>query len=102
MIQHSEMFLQWSKKLPVDWSVIRIKFCLQDGREGSRIGPFGSSLILSEMVKEGYKVYGQENIISNDFLAGQRFISQQKFDEMKTYSVFLTAVKIIEQTEAQP
>ncbi|MEH1862129.1 MAG: restriction endonuclease subunit S [Nostoc sp.] len=40
------------------------------------------------MVKQGYKVYGQENIISNDFLAGQRFISQQKFDEMKTYSVF--------------
>ncbi len=88
MTQHPQASLQWTEELPSDWSIIRIKFCLEDGREGSRIGPFGSSLILSEMVKEGYKVYGQENIIANDFFAGQRFISEEKFDEMKSYSVF--------------
>lgn len=84
----SRSFLQWVEKFPHNWSIIRIKFCLRDGREGSRIGPFGSSLKLSDMVKKGYKVYGQENVISNDFWIGNRFISQDKFDEMKEYAIF--------------
>ena len=77
----------WTKESPLGWSVIRVKFCLLDGREGSRIGPFGSALSLSEMAPKGYKVYGQENIIAKSFSAGKRFISEEKFKEMEIYSV---------------
>jgi type I restriction enzyme, S subunit len=78
----------WVKESPLGWSVVKLKFCLRNGRDGSRIGPFGSALPLSEMVADGYKVYGQENIIANDFSVGRRFISEDKFKEMEIYSVF--------------
>ena len=34
-----------------------------------------------------YKVYGQENIIANDFVRGSRFIGVEKFRELSVYEV---------------
>jgi type I restriction enzyme S subunit len=39
------------------------------------------------MVQDGIKVYGQENVIANDFQLGDRFISQNKFIEMLVYEI---------------
>jgi type I restriction enzyme, S subunit len=34
-----------------------------------------------------YKVYGQENVITNDFTRGDRFISMSKFRELSVYEI---------------
>lgn len=44
-----------------------------------KIGPFGSQLRKEEMVEHGLKVYGQENVISDDWTLGERRISLSKF-----------------------
>ena len=44
-----------------------------------KIGPFGSQLRKEEMVEHGVKVYGQENVISDDWMVGERRISPSKF-----------------------
>jgi type I restriction enzyme S subunit len=44
-----------------------------------KIGPFGSQLKKEDMVIHGRKVYGQENIIANDWSLGDRRISDSKF-----------------------
>lgn len=68
------------------WQVAKLRRKLR-GLDGIRIGPFGSALTLDQMVADGYKVYGQENVISNNFTAGSRYITPTKYVELKSCSI---------------
>jgi type I restriction enzyme, S subunit len=88
--QYSQMKdsgIEWIGEIPEGWDVKKIKYLLISGKSGIKIGPFGSSLKLDSMVKKGYKVYGQENVIDQDFEAGERFIDQKKFDKLITHEI---------------
>lgn len=74
-------------EIPVEWECRSIGDLVTEDGE-IRIGPFGSSLKKSDLSPTGFKVYGQENIINNDFSIGDRFISEKKFSELKTYQIF--------------
>ncbi|WP_170075007.1 restriction endonuclease subunit S [Paraclostridium dentum] len=81
--------VEWIGEIPKHWSICKIKHMLEEGKDGIRMGPFGSNLKLDEMNLEyEYKVYGQENLIYQDFELGDRFINYQKFSTMKQYEVF--------------
>ncbi len=77
----------WLKLLPTNWYIVKVRFLLKNGSEGMKIGPFGSALKLEEMVQKGIRVYGQENVINRNFKIGKRFISENKYNEMKVYTV---------------
>ena len=53
-----------------------------------KIGPFGSQLKKNELKEQGIKVFGQENVIQNDFTIGERFIDQAKFDTLRSVQLF--------------
>ncbi|MET1308094.1 restriction endonuclease subunit S [Vibrio parahaemolyticus] len=78
--------VEWLENLPSSWQIMKVKFLLKDGSEGIKIGPFGSALKLEDMVESGIRVYGQENVIQKDFTLGKRFISQEKYSDMKVYT----------------
>jgi len=81
--------IEWIGEIPEDWEVRRLKYLLQPGNRGIKIGPFGSSLRLDDTDENGvFKVYGQENLIKNNFLAGKRFIDETKYRELEGYTVF--------------
>ena len=74
--------------IPGEWEVGKLKYYLIKGKDGIKIGPFGSSLKLEEMnEKYPIKVYGQENLINENFDIGERFISIEKFETMKNYEI---------------
>ena len=85
------------KKLPTQDQLFKIEkatkyiedewVLLLDGDDGIKIGPFGSSITLDQMVDSGYKVYGQENVIRNNFECGKRFINSKKFERLQTYEI---------------
>jgi type I restriction enzyme S subunit len=50
-----------------------------DWRGAMKIGPFGSALPRREMVGTGVKVYGQENLINQDWSIGDRRVSYEKY-----------------------
>ncbi|MBU9819130.1 restriction endonuclease subunit S [Rahnella sp. BCC 1045] len=75
------------EKLPSLWEIKQVRYLLKDGYEGIKIGPFGSALKLDDMVEEGVRVYGQENIINKDFSLGSRNISFNKYKDMVCYGV---------------
>ncbi|MEI6068762.1 MAG: restriction endonuclease subunit S [Methylococcaceae bacterium] len=68
------------------WQTAKLRRKLR-AADGIRIGPFGSALTLDQMVSDGYKVYGQENVISDDFTAGSRYITPSKYAELKACSI---------------
>lgn len=85
--EYNDSGVEWLERLPLGWKTMKVKFLLKDGPEGIKIGPFGSALKLEDMVEDGIRVYGQENVIKRDFTLGKRFISQEKYDDMKIYTV---------------
>lgn len=50
-------------------------------------GPFGSDLKKEIFVSSGYKVYEQQNAINNNFSLGIYYITQEKFESMKSFEV---------------
>ncbi len=77
----------WSSKVPEHWQDKRFRFLLLDGYEGLKIGPFGSQIKSEELTSEGYKIYGQENVINNNFSLGHRFLDEEKFNELSVYEI---------------
>ncbi len=72
-------------EIPKGWSLCRLNDLAQ-----YRKGPFGSSLTKSMFVPksaESVKVYEQKNAIRKDFTLGEYYISQSKFETMKSFIV---------------
>ena len=79
--------IEWVADIPAHWKAVPVKFLLKPGRDGIRIGPFGSALKSSLLTPAGYKVYGQENVIKDDFQAGRRFIGEDMFKDLSEYQI---------------
>jgi len=71
---------EWIGEIPSHWEVKRVKYLLNDF-DGIKIGPFGSSLKLDTLTDNGIKVYGQGNIIKDDFKLGHRYLPLDRFEE---------------------
>lgn len=76
----------WLGMVPEHWSLLRIKDLVRT-RDGIQMGPFGG--MLKEMVEAvtGYRLYGQENTISNDFDTGGRWLTYQNYMALKPYEL---------------
>ncbi len=65
----------------------RITEFVADGKNSIKAGPFGSSLKKSCYVKNGYKIYGQEQVIKDNLNFGDYYISKEKYEELESYKV---------------
>jgi type I restriction enzyme, S subunit len=86
--EYRDSGIEWLGEVPRHWELKPLKYLLKDGPDGIKIGPFGSSLKAEFIRDSGFKVYGQENIINDDFSAGNRFIDKNKFVELSAYEIF--------------
>ena len=75
-------------QIPPDWQVARLEDVALSHKGAIKIGPFGSQLKKSDMTSSGFKVYGQENVFSDDFTLGDRFITRDKFESLQTCELF--------------
>lgn len=71
----------WFDSLPSHWQVIRLKDLVVD----AIAGPYGSSLTKSMYTNSGYRVYGQQQVIPEDFAIGDYYIPDEKYEEMQRY-----------------
>jgi type I restriction enzyme S subunit len=79
---YTDSRVEWLGKVPSHWEVYSLRRRLFRQAGSIKIGPFGSALKLEFMVQEGFKVYGQENVILRDFSRGNKYIDQAKFSEL--------------------
>ncbi|UNG20266.1 restriction endonuclease subunit S [Stutzerimonas zhaodongensis] len=76
--------VEWLGEEPAHWSVSPLKFLVDE----KVAGPYGASLTKAMYTDSGYRVYGQQQVISDDFSIGDYYISEEKFSEMQRYVVF--------------
>jgi len=71
---------------PMNWNVSLLgKACVP--KDGIKAGPFGSSIKKDSYSETGIRVYGQEQVIVDNYRIGNYRISEKKFQEMKAYAV---------------
>jgi type I restriction enzyme S subunit len=82
-VKMKESGIEWIGEFPEGWEVKRLKLVVSDMVSG----PFGSALKKEEYTSEGYRVYGQEQVIPGDFTVGDYYISEEKFKSLERYAV---------------
>jgi type I restriction enzyme S subunit len=73
-------------RIPLEWEVGGFENYVVSNA-GIKSGPFGSSITKDMYVEQGYRVYGQEQVIGGTLDIGDYFITARKFKEMEAYSV---------------
>ncbi|MEI8133403.1 MAG: restriction endonuclease subunit S, partial [Leptolinea sp.] len=73
--------------IPEDWDCCRISETTARNPNSIKIGPFGSQLHRKYLTKTGYKVYGQANVYERDMTIGERYISKDYFDELRSCEI---------------
>jgi type I restriction enzyme, S subunit len=79
--------LEIKNKLPTGWVYAGLEDISDVDRHSIKRGPFGSALKKEFFVPDGYKVYEQGNVINNDFNRGTYFINDEKFKNLKSFSI---------------
>ena len=73
--------------IPEDWELKPIGSLGTASKPAIKAGPFGSSLTKNIYVLSGYKIYGQEQVIRDDYTYGDYFISPEKYKELQSCAV---------------
>jgi len=74
-------------EIPEEWAVDRVGELGRQGRPAVKAGPFGSSLKKSYYVSEGYRVYGQEQVLARDLSVGDYYVDQERFELLSSCEV---------------
>lgn len=72
-----------------EWETVPLEAVAVQKKGAIKIGPFGSQLKKRDLVSSGIHVVGIENILSETFDGlGERFISPEKFQTLRTVEIF--------------
>lgn len=73
--------------IPEGWSEVQVGQLGTRKRPVLKAGPFGSALTKASYVATGYKVYGQQEVLSGDLGAKDYFISEERFRKLSACAV---------------
>ena len=75
--------VEWLGEVPAKWGIKRLKQLCRS----IKAGPFGSALTKDMYCSDGFRVYGQEQVIPNDFSIGDYYIDEPTFQALRQYEV---------------
>ena len=70
-----------------EWPLVEISQIAAEQKHSIKAGPFGSALKKESYVSDGYKIYGQEQVIQGDATYGDYYISEEKYLELESCKV---------------
>ena len=87
-VEMKDSEIEWIGQIPSNWNILKIKNIITKDSFGIKIGPFGSALTNKTKGDGEYNVYGQANLISNDFSKTKHTVSKDVFTSLMAYEVF--------------
>jgi type I restriction enzyme S subunit len=69
------------------WSWVKVDKLCQHNQNAIKAGPFGSSLKKAFYTEKGYKIYGQEQVISGDYKFGNYYVNAEKYQSLISCAV---------------
>jgi len=72
---------------PKEWEVHLIEDVVSNEKNALKAGPFGSALKKEYYVESGYKIYGQEQVISGDHTFGDYYIDEERYKSLENCAV---------------
>jgi type I restriction enzyme S subunit len=72
---------------PKNWDEYLIEDIASDKKHSIKAGPFGSALKKEFYTPRGYKIYGQEQVIRDDFEYGDYYIDEERFKKLKNCEI---------------
>lgn len=78
----------WLGEVPRHWKLGQLKNFICQKSGAIKTGPFGSHLTSAEMQQGEIKVYNQRSVIDNNFVDGENYISQEKFEQLSSFQTF--------------
>lgn len=72
---------------PFKWPLKYIHEIASNDKHSIKAGPFGSSLKKEYYVSSGYKIYGQEQVINDNLDFGDYYITNEKYNELKSCAI---------------
>lgn len=70
--------------VPKNWAFASFDHLAAPVPNALKAGPFGSALKKDCYVPSGYKIYGQEQVIKQDAFYGDYYISEEKFEQLRS------------------
>ena len=72
---------------PKGWDMPLIEEVVANEKNALKAGPFGSALKKEYYVASGYKIYGQEQVISGDCTFGDYYIDEERYKSLENCAV---------------
>ena len=72
---------------PKGWDMSLIEEVVANEKNALKAGPFGSALKKEYYVTSGYKIYGQEQVISGDCTFGDYYIDEERYKSLENCAV---------------
>lgn len=69
------------------WEIDVVENIIDNDKYSIKAGPFGSALKKEYYVESGYKIYGQEQVIRDDFTYGDYYIDEAKYQELRSCKI---------------
>lgn len=69
------------------WNFTEVKNTVEKSKNAIKAGPFGSSLKKEFYVENGYKVYGQEQVIKDDLNYGNYYINEELYKKLENCKI---------------
>ncbi|MBD2211220.1 restriction endonuclease subunit S [Nostoc linckia FACHB-104] len=74
-------------ELPTGWILTKFEELSEAIPNALKAGPFGSALKKEFYVSQGYKIYGQEQVIREDPFYGDYYIDEERYEALKSCAV---------------
>lgn len=74
-------------ELPEGWEWVKFEYISENSKNAFKAGPFGSALKKDMYVESGFKIYGQEQVISGDENYGDYYINNTKYNSLESCAV---------------
>ena len=72
---------------PKGWDTSLVENVVANEKNALKAGPFGSALKKEYYVESGYKIYGQEQVISGDHTIGNYYIDEERYKALENCAV---------------